>query len=211
MRPFVPRSYQSGLKVLRPHITRLQQHCLAYNTRHQCLSYARSAPAAQRTIISETSKLRITNFKKSRPLLSPSQKRQCSYRNMCRSMADVSGSIDITKNREVLPTNVVPRHYDLTLEPDFEKFTFEGTGELNIRYFEAWSYHADLVQSLLTSTSPKILPLLPLTALTSGFTALQYMQMGRSLPRAQLCHMMMIHKPRRSSSTRPSPKAGKYS
>jgi aminopeptidase 2 len=49
---------------------------------------------------------------------------------MCRSMADISGSIDITKNREVLPTNVVPRHYDLTLEPDFKKFTFDGTGEL---------------------------------------------------------------------------------
>jgi aminopeptidase 2 len=49
---------------------------------------------------------------------------------MCRSMADISGSIDITKNREVLPTNVVPKHYDLTLEPDFEKFKFDGTGEL---------------------------------------------------------------------------------
>ena len=38
-----------------------------------------------------------------------------------------TGSIDITKAREVLPTNVIPRHYDLTLEPDFEKFTFDGT------------------------------------------------------------------------------------
>lgn len=32
-----------------------------------------------------------------------------------------------TVPREVLPTNVKPRHYDLTLEPDFEKFTYEGT------------------------------------------------------------------------------------
>ena len=47
---------------------------------------------------------------------------------MCRSRrADVlSGSTNITHGREVLPTNVKPLHYDLTLEPDFEKFTYEG-------------------------------------------------------------------------------------
>lgn len=28
--------------------------------------------------------------------------------------------------REILPANVIPRHYDLTLEPDFEKLTYEG-------------------------------------------------------------------------------------
>ena len=45
---------------------------------------------------------------------------------MCRH-ADVTGSsVDITKAREVLPTNVKPLHYDLTLEPDFDKFTYEG-------------------------------------------------------------------------------------
>lgn len=36
------------------------------------------------------------------------------------------GAIDLTKGREILPANVIPRHYDLTLEPDFEKFTYEG-------------------------------------------------------------------------------------
>ncbi|KAL1611048.1 Aminopeptidase 2 mitochondrial [Nothophoma quercina] len=46
---------------------------------------------------------------------------------MCRhSGADVHSHVDVTKSREVLPTNVKPTHYDLTLEPDFEKFTYEG-------------------------------------------------------------------------------------
>lgn len=33
---------------------------------------------------------------------------------------------DPNAGRELLPTNVVPRHYDVTLEPNFETFTFEG-------------------------------------------------------------------------------------
>jgi aminopeptidase 2 len=52
---------------------------------------------------------------------------------MCRhSGADVHSHVDVTKSREVLPTNVKPIHYDLTLEPDFEKFTYEG--EVTIEY-----------------------------------------------------------------------------
>ena len=35
--------------------------------------------------------------------------------------------MDIANGREVLPTNVKPLHYDLTLEPNFEKFNYEGT------------------------------------------------------------------------------------
>ena len=46
---------------------------------------------------------------------------------MCRFMTDSVGNLAITRSREVLPTNVVPRHYDLTLEVNFEKFTFDGT------------------------------------------------------------------------------------
>ena len=55
--------------------------------------------------------------------------RYCSHqRNMCRAHEGLaSGSLDITKGREVLPTNVKPVHYDLTLEPNFETFTYEGT------------------------------------------------------------------------------------
>lgn len=37
-----------------------------------------------------------------------------------------SGSLDISQGRELLPANVIPRHYDLTLEPDFKNSTYEG-------------------------------------------------------------------------------------
>ena len=40
---------------------------------------------------------------------------------------DGGGGINVSQGREVLPTNVKPLHYDLTLEPDFEKFTYDGT------------------------------------------------------------------------------------
>ena len=38
-----------------------------------------------------------------------------------------NGAVDVTMGREILPGNVIPRHYDLTLEPDFKNFTFDGT------------------------------------------------------------------------------------
>ncbi|KAH8731493.1 peptidase family M1-domain-containing protein [Phaeosphaeriaceae sp. PMI808] len=60
------------------------------------------------------------------PLVS---RRYCSHRrNMCRHFgAEEHGSATIAGAREVLPTNVKPIHYDLTLEPNFEDFTYEGT------------------------------------------------------------------------------------
>ena len=57
-------------------------------------------------------------------------KRHCSYRrNMCKLHKDTEeagGSLDIAKGREVLPKNVKPAHYDLTLEPNFETFKYDG-------------------------------------------------------------------------------------
>lgn len=55
--------------------------------------------------------------------------RYCScQRVMCRGDADLpGGSMDVKNARVLLPTNVKPLHYDLTLEPDFDKFTYEGT------------------------------------------------------------------------------------
>ena len=51
-------------------------------------------------------------------------------------MKDAPGIVDITKSREVLPTNVAPRHYDLTLECNFEKFSFEGTVMIDLEVAE---------------------------------------------------------------------------
>lgn len=55
--------------------------------------------------------------------------RHCSHRRaMCRKNAEMEGgSFDVEASREVLPTNVKPLHYALTLEPNFEKFSYEGT------------------------------------------------------------------------------------
>jgi len=39
----------------------------------------------------------------------------------------MGGGPAVNTGRELLPANVVPRHYDITLEPDFEKLTFDGT------------------------------------------------------------------------------------
>ncbi|KAK1521832.1 peptidase family M1 [Colletotrichum paranaense] len=52
--------------------------------------------------------------------------RYCSYkRSMCRH-GEHGGAGTLNYPREQLPTNVVPRHYDLTLEPNFETLKFDG-------------------------------------------------------------------------------------
>lgn len=38
----------------------------------------------------------------------------------------MAGGVNV-QARELLPANVIPRHYDITLEPDFKKLTFDGT------------------------------------------------------------------------------------
>ena len=51
--------------------------------------------------------------------------------------AEVENSgLDVTMGREILPANVIPRHYDLTLEPDFKKLTYEGTVVIDLEVAE---------------------------------------------------------------------------
>lgn len=49
---------------------------------------------------------------------------------MCRSLAELDVAdgiaVGVSHGRQVLPTNVAPRHYHVTLEPDFENLTFAG-------------------------------------------------------------------------------------
>lgn len=44
---------------------------------------------------------------------------------MCKHF-DAGSNLDISKGREVLPNNVKPIHYDLTLEPNLDTFEYEG-------------------------------------------------------------------------------------
>lgn len=42
------------------------------------------------------------------------------------------GATSAGHGRELLPTNVVPRHYHVTLEPDFDKLTFDGSVAIDL-------------------------------------------------------------------------------
>jgi aminopeptidase 2 len=50
-------------------------------------------------------------------------------------MADVSSGVNV-QSRELLPANVIPRHYHVTLEPDFKKLTFDGTVVIDLDVVE---------------------------------------------------------------------------
>ncbi|KAK5110845.1 hypothetical protein LTR62_005556 [Meristemomyces frigidus] len=76
--------------------------------------------------------------------------------------------MDITAGREVLPKNVKPLHYDLTLEPNLESFKYNGTVTIELGVVEDTksislnTYDIEINESKVTagdrtiSTSPKV-------------------------------------------------------
>ncbi|GMM37587.1 metallo-aminopeptidase [Saccharomycopsis crataegensis] len=52
--------------------------------------------------------------------------------SLAANMCSCSSAVDSTAGREILPTNVYPDHYYITLEPDFSKFTFDGSVTIDL-------------------------------------------------------------------------------
>ena len=68
-------------------------------------------------------------------------------------MSDTPGVV-ATQGRVVLPTNVKPIHYDVCLEPDFDKFTFEGKCTIDLEVVEdSTSISLNTVDLKIHSTS----------------------------------------------------------
>jgi len=101
---------------------------------HRSFALATSTARTAQTSTSTTrahlaTRPRLQAHRAPRPSFVPARHCSC-RRNMC-LRDDISGSQSAPK-REVLPTNVKPLHYDLTLEPDLEKFTYNG--QVTIEY-----------------------------------------------------------------------------
>lgn len=113
---------------------------------HRLLSYAASSQTPLTTLgvssITANSQVsrHIYRAQSVIPYTNQTPIRHCSHRrNMC-LREDISGSsVAVAQKREVLPTNVKPTHYDLTLEPDLEKFTYKGQVTIECVYPEVVS------------------------------------------------------------------------
>lgn len=59
---------------------------------------------------------------------------------MCRCKQITESSSSPNPNREVLPTNVSPLHYELTLEPNFDSFKFDGSVDITVQINERTNF-----------------------------------------------------------------------
>ncbi|KAH8729276.1 peptidase family M1-domain-containing protein [Ilyonectria robusta] len=125
------RTFHSGLPLPRTSIAAPPPATSRSANRPQPTPLApRSTSSVSRSVRSTASfSSTVRPLGRSRNSVSRQQQRHCSYRRaMYRNGSEAaSASHDITHGRQVLPKNVKPHHYDLTLEPDFETFKYEGT------------------------------------------------------------------------------------
>ncbi|OAA66199.1 aminopeptidase [Cordyceps fumosorosea ARSEF 2679] len=59
---------------------------------------------------------------------------------MCRAAESLATAARNVPERDLLPANVIPRHYQLELEPDFDKFTFNGKVVIDLDVAEESNY-----------------------------------------------------------------------
>ncbi|KAG7660768.1 APE2 [[Candida] subhashii] len=76
------------------------------------------------------------NFNNSIGVIKSFQRSYC----MCRRHNSIGSAQVVPQDREVLPTNVKPLHYDLTLEPIFDNFTFKGEETIDFQVNERTDY-----------------------------------------------------------------------
>lgn len=111
------RASQLAALTLKSRVPCANTHKIFYSSLTKPLSFKAGTRPLRRTLLDSPSK----------PLPIRSV-RNCSHkRNMYNLQEGTEGGcMNVAEAREILPTNVKPLHYDLTLEPDFEKFTYEG-------------------------------------------------------------------------------------
>lgn len=79
-----------------------------------------------------------------------------------RDAGTAESDMDISKGRQLLPKNVKPLHYNLTLEPNLEAFKYDGTVEIELdvvedsKFISLNTFEIDIYDTKITSGSTEI-------------------------------------------------------